>query len=146
VGSQSEALDDATDPEIQDVGDGAARLRPRGAGGAADGGFTGGQHRAGSRGQRRRRRMHEFKLCSDSACTQDSTQGDIVTIHTSDLVKWVWDKSPSDLMPGCPYPVTFDSPGSFNYFCVFHGGAKATTRSHTWTGSSSSQARRSRPV
>jgi hypothetical protein len=90
--------------------------------------------------------MHEFKLCSDSACTQDSTQGDIVTIHTSDLVKWVWDKSPSDLMPGCPYPVTFDSPGSFNYFCVFHGGAKATTRSHTWTGSSSSQARRSRPV
>lgn len=146
MGSQSEALDDATDPEIQDVGDGAARLRPRGAGGAANGVSLAANTAPAAAANVVVVRMHEFKFCSDSACTQDSTQGDIVTIHTSDLVKWVWDKSPSDLMPGCPYPVTFDSPGSFNYFCVFHGGAKATTRSHTRTGSSSSQARRSRPV
>jgi hypothetical protein len=89
--------------------------------------------------------MHEFKFCSDSACTH-STQGDIVTIHTGDIVKWVGDESPSDLMPGCPYSVTFDSPGSFNYFCVFHGGAKANNPITHMNGSSPSQARRSRPV
>ena len=27
--------------------------------------------------------------------------------------------------PGCPYSVTFAAPGSYNYFCVYHGGAKA---------------------
>jgi plastocyanin len=119
-------------------------------------------------------RMHEFMFCSDSSCTQDSTKGDIVTIHTGDVVKWIWDESSTDLMPncdtvllqlpipvncpghtttaagagpggrplwdsgtcappdghaaggspGCPYSVTFDRPGSFSYFCVYHGGAQ----------------------
>jgi plastocyanin len=26
---------------------------------------------------------------------------------------------------GCPFSVTFDKPGSFSYFCVYHGGANA---------------------
>lgn len=119
-------------------------------------------------------RMHEFKFCSDSACTQNSNQ-DLVTIHTGDVVKWVWDESLTDPMPncdsaffqlplpvscpghtatatdktgggkplwdsgtcaapdghaapgsaGCPYSVTFNNPGSFSYFCVYHGGANA---------------------
>jgi plastocyanin len=120
-------------------------------------------------------RMHEFMFCSDTACAQDSTKGDIVSIHTGDVVRWVWDESATDLMPncdtvllqlpipvncpghtttasstgpggrplwdsgtcappdghpagssaGCPYSVTFASPGSFSYFCVYHGGANA---------------------
>jgi plastocyanin len=120
-------------------------------------------------------RMHEFKFCTDAACTQDSKLGGVVTIHTGDVVKWVWDESSTDLLPncdtillqlpipvncpghtttatntgpsggplwdsgtcaapdghaagtsaGCPYAVTFASPGSFSYFCVYHGGANA---------------------
>ncbi len=120
-------------------------------------------------------RMHEFKFCSDSACTQDSSSGDIVTIHAGEVVKWVWDESSTDPMPncdsvffqlplpvtcpghtstandkspsgrplwdsgtcaapdghaapgsaGCPFSVTFNHPGSFSYFCVYHGGANA---------------------
>ena len=118
-------------------------------------------------------RMHEFMFCADTACTQDSSSGGVVTIHTGDVVKWVWDESSLDPMPncdsivlqlpipvncpghtstatakapggaplwdsgtcaapdghaapgsaGCPYSVTFNNPGSFSYFCVYHGGA-----------------------
>ncbi len=114
-------------------------------------------------------------FCADSACTQDSSSGSVVTVHPGDIVKWVWDESSTDPMPncdspffqlplpvncpghtttatgktsagkpiwdsgtcaapdghaapgsaGCPFSVSFDKPGSFSYFCVYHGGANA---------------------
>ena len=121
-------------------------------------------------------RMHAFMFCSNAACTQDRAKGDIVTIHTGDVIKWVWDETPGSVLPlgcdnpllqlplpvncpghtttastkgtngaplwnsgtcaapdghaapgaaGCPFSVTFNQPGSFGYFCVFHGGTNA---------------------